>query len=266
MAKPTLVLLATQAFSVAFASTLPVKLETRSEIRSRLANIHVSFDIPFDDPVTYTYGSCESGHPQDSHHVIGRSTHSEDLRLVWVQPKGSVPHGCISAWDSQDSLIGRSQPQYLQRRDLKKRAPYSIQMTNETGIDTLGPWFNGVELLESKNLSAIDVEVAKSKEIAIVGAGMAGLMTYLVLHQAGFENINLIEASQRLGGRVHTAYLSGGPFDYSYQEMGPMRFPETVEYSNGTYNVTDHQLVSSLSRLMFHESYTETITTQTRAS
>ena len=116
-------------------------------------------------------------------------------------------------------------------------------MTEEMGIDALGPWFDGVELLQSKNLGIVDVEAAKAKEVAIVGAGAAGLMTYLVLHQAGMTNLSIIEASQRLGGRIHTAYLSGGPFDYSYQEMGPMRFPETVTYSNKTYNISDHQLV-----------------------
>ncbi|RYO91638.1 hypothetical protein DL766_003183 [Monosporascus sp. MC13-8B] len=154
-------------------------------------------------------------------------------------------HGCISAWDSQEFLVGRSEPQPIRRRGLKKHGPYSIQMRNETGIETWGPWFNGVELLESKNVSAINVEAAKSKEVAIVGAGMAGLMTYLV-HQAGMKNVSIIEASQRLGGRTHTEYLSGGPFEYSYQEMGPMRFPETVEYLNRTYNITDHQLVLQL--------------------
>lgn len=123
-------------------------------------------------------------------------------------------------------------------------------MTNSTGIDTLGPWFDGVALLEGKNLSAIDIAEAKSKEIAIVGAGMAGLMTYLVLHQSGMENIKIIEASQRLGGRVHTEYLSGGPFDYSYQEMGPMRFPNTITVGNDTLNITDHQLVFQLAEEM----------------
>lgn len=117
-------------------------------------------------------------------------------------------------------------------------------MTNATGIDAWGPWFDGVELLRNKEIGAVDVAKAKSKDIAIIGAGMSGLMTYLVLHQAGFTNVKIIEASQRLGGRVHTEYLSGGPFDYSYQEMGPMRFPETIEYSNETYNITDHQMVS----------------------
>lgn len=77
---------------------------------------------------------------------------------------------------------------------------------------------------------------------------MSGLMSYLILTQAGMKNVTLIEASQRLGGRVHTEYLSGGPFDYSYQEMGPMRFPETYKdvKSNKVYNITDHQLVFQL--------------------
>lgn len=121
-------------------------------------------------------------------------------------------------------------------------------MTNASGIDPLGPWFDGVELLSQKEPSVVDVDAAKSKEIAIVGAGMSGLMTYLVLSQAGFTNISILEAGQRLGGRLHTAYLSGGPFDYSYQEMGPMRFPLTYKdpESNEVMNITDHQLVFSL--------------------
>lgn len=89
---------------------------------------------------------------------------------------------------------------------------------------------------------------AKRKEIAIVGAGMSGLMTYLVLHQAGFTNLTLLEANNRVGGRVYTAYLSGGPFDYSYQEMGPMRFPVgyTDPDSGEKYNISDTELVFSL--------------------
>lgn len=125
-------------------------------------------------------------------------------------------------------------------------------MTNASGIDAHGPWFDGVALLEQKEPSAVDVAAAKSKEVAIVGAGMGGLMTYLVLSQAGLTNISIIEAGQRLGGRVHTEYLSGGPFDYSYQEMGPMRFPTTYADpgTNKTFNITDQQLVFSLAAEM----------------
>lgn len=121
-------------------------------------------------------------------------------------------------------------------------------MNNETGFDIYGAWFEGVELLASKNLTAVNVETAKSKDVAIVGAGMAGLMTYLVLLQAGFTKLSIIEASDRLGGRIHTEYLSGGPFDYSYQEMSAMRFPATfsVPAANLTLNFSDHQIVFQL--------------------
>lgn len=125
-------------------------------------------------------------------------------------------------------------------------------MDNDTGIDTLGAWFEGVNLLKDKEPAAVDVDAAKSKHVAIVGAGMSGLMSFLVLTQAGMTNISIIEAGQRLGGRVHTEYLSGGPFDYSYQEMGPMRFPEHYvdPGTNTTYNITDHQLVFQLAAEM----------------
>jgi len=121
-------------------------------------------------------------------------------------------------------------------------------MSGANGIDTLGAWFNGVALLKDKEPSPVDVKEAKSKEIAIVGAGMSGLMSYLVLTQAGMKNVKIIEAGQRLGGRVHTEYLTGGPFSYSYNEMGPMRFPYTyTDSSTGeTINITDHQLVFQL--------------------
>ncbi|KAF3000329.1 hypothetical protein E8E14_000124 [Neopestalotiopsis sp. 37M] len=234
-------------------SGLPVKIETRSKLDSHLANVHVRYDEAVEGDVTYTYGSCSAKELRDAHHVVGRSNHRNyDSRLVWLIPKDVTTEGCISAWSADGSLVGRSTSQSFQpnKRAMKKRGEYSIAMTNETGIDTLGPWFDGVALLESKNLSAVDVSTAKSKEIAIVGAGMAGLMTYLVLQQSGMENIKIIEASQRLGGRVHTEYLSGGPFDYSYQEMGPMRFPATLTMGNDTLNITDHQMVFQLAEEM----------------
>lgn len=232
--------------STTLASYLPVNLETRSGLNSRLTNVHVSFERPIKDSITYTYGACDGLRRHDAHHAIGHSTEAKDLRLVWVLPEDMMSGGCIHAWDSRDYLVGRSEPQFLQKKKkLRRRGPYKVQMANETSIDALGPWFNGVALLQGKNLSVVDVEAAKSKDIAIVGAGAAGLMTYLVLHQAGLTNLSIIEASQRLGGRIDTAYLSGGPFDYSYQDLGPMRLPETVMYSNVTYNITEHQLVGN---------------------
>lgn len=232
--------------SAASLPSLPVHLETRSELDSRLANVHVTFNDHVDGDLTYTYGPCASESQADAHHTVGRSTGPASAsRLVWRVPADVRSGDCLAAWDGRGALVGRSRPQQfrVRKRDLRKRG---ITMSQETGFDTWGPWFDGVALLEGKHLSAVDAATAKTREVGIVGAGMAGLMTYLVLHQAGLSNLTLLEGGQRLGGRVHTEYLSGGPFDYSYQEMGPMRFPYQITVRNETYNVTDHQLVFQL--------------------
>ncbi|KAJ2971788.1 hypothetical protein NQ176_g7526 [Zarea fungicola] len=120
-------------------------------------------------------------------------------------------------------------------------------MTAENGFDPLGVWFAGVEAVSQKQPSNADVKAAKARNIGIVGAGMSGLMTFLVLHQSGFTNLTMFEAGDRLGGRVHTAYLTGGPSDYSYQELGAMRFPvDYVDNNGNSHNISDTALVFSL--------------------
>ncbi|KAI8957263.1 flavin-containing amine oxidoreductase-domain containing protein [Daldinia sp. FL1419] len=245
----TLATLASQAVLVS-ASRLPIQLETRSDLNSGLANVHISFDDLIKGVITYSYGRCDNAQHAEAHHTLGQTTGTKESRLIWFLPNDAGFDGCISAWDERGQLVGHSEPQRLSGRKLRRRGANSIEMTNANGIDAWGPWFDGVELLKNKETSAVVVAEAKSKDIAIVGAGMSGLMTYLVLHQAGLTNVKIIEASQRLGGRVHTEYLSGGPFDYSYQEMGPMRFPEAIKISNETYNITDHQMVFQLASEM----------------
>ncbi|KAL0935707.1 L-amino-acid oxidase [Colletotrichum truncatum] len=220
--------------ALAAASGLPLKLETRSAVTSRVSNIHLTIEEPLEGAVTFTYGSCRGISLDDAHHTIAKSEVRNSQRLVWVLPENAYSEGCISAWGSSGSLIGRSEPQTLHHSWKRRAQKRAIHMSNETGFDTLGAWFEGVNLLKDKEPAIVDVDAAKSKQVAIVGAGMAGL------------------AGQRLGGRVHTEYLSGGPFDYSYQEMGPMRFPEHYvdPKTNTTYNITDHQLVFQLAAEM----------------
>ena len=91
-------------------------------------------------------------------------------------------------------------------------------MDNSSGIDAEGTWFDGVAALQDKQESTVNVPLAKSKEIAIVGAGMAGLMIWLNLNMVGMKNVTIVEAAQRLGGRVHTAYI-GDAKDRQYQEV-----------------------------------------------
>lgn len=234
-----------------YSTSFPVRVETKAKLESRLANVYVQIIGEVDAPIRYTYGHCSDDSSHYAQSVIGESSNENTSRLVWIIPEDISNGGCISAWNSHGVLVGRSAQIWTTlKRRLNKRGPHSIHMDASNGIDTWGPWFDGVELLKNKNLDAIDAAEAKAKDIAIVGAGMSGLMTYLILHQSGFTNIQLLEAGQRLGGRVHTEYLSGGPFDYSYQEMGPMRFPSTRTFQNETYNITDHQLVFQLATEM----------------
>ena len=51
---------------------------------------------------------------------------------------------------------------------------------------------------------------------------------------------------------MDTVYFEGDPFDYQYQEMGPMRLPESITYAgtNETITVRDHQIVFQLVDVM----------------
>jgi hypothetical protein len=46
---------------------------------------------------------------------------------------------------------------------LSKRA--SIPMTNVSGIDAQGPWFDGVEVLKEKEIGSVSVAEAKAKSM-----------------------------------------------------------------------------------------------------
>ncbi|KAK2738947.1 hypothetical protein FQN57_006741 [Myotisia sp. PD_48] len=209
-----------------------VKLETKRDLDSSLANIHLTY-APNDGSLDFiTYGPCRSTNPQDQYHTVTHLKENRPERVIWVVPQDAQQHGCLSAWNKNRQLLGRSDPLTFQRKahrrqTLHGRDHQSIPMTFEHGIDTQGPWFDGVMSL-NKNRNTINAKDMKRKKVAIVGGGMAGLMTYLNLKTSGFENLEIIEASNRIGGRVRTEYLTDDPFDYQYVEMGAMRFPKNI--------------------------------------
>ncbi len=70
-----------------------------------------------------------------------------------------------------------------------------------------------------KNIAQYDNNQPR-KKVAIVGAGIAGLVAAYELKKLGHE-VQIFEASNRIGGRIHTHFFSDG----TYGELGAMRIP-----------------------------------------
>lgn len=66
-------------------------------------------------------------------------------------------------------------------------------------------------------------KIKSPKRVAIIGAGVAGLLVARELHRCGFE-VTIFEASNRIGGRLYTQENPNGKFLTS-MEMGAMRMP-----------------------------------------
>jgi tryptophan 2-monooxygenase len=71
---------------------------------------------------------------------------------------------------------------------------------------------------------AIGKLAAPSQPIAVVGAGIAGLVAAYELMRAGATRIDIYEASSRIGGRTFSAQFGDGGTTF-LAEMGAMRFP-----------------------------------------
>lgn len=63
------------------------------------------------------------------------------------------------------------------------------------------------------------------KNVVILGAGAAGLVAARELRALG-NQVTILEARDRVGGRIHTHYFGDG----SYNEIGAMRIAETHDY------------------------------------
>ena len=62
--------------------------------------------------------------------------------------------------------------------------------------------------------------------ICIIGAGAAGLYTAMMLKHLGITNVDILEASNRVGGRCYTQPLAGDNNFHNYYDVGAMRIPD----------------------------------------
>ncbi|SMQ49438.1 unnamed protein product [Zymoseptoria tritici ST99CH_3D7] len=219
-------------------------------------NIHIQYNVPLSGELAIHYGDCGAVTADDCDHALG-STHvgshplaarhishpaQRPARFVWLPSLETTSGGCLHAF-SGNTLVGRSSPVTISSRKQKRWTAAADVM------DAEGPWFDGVEYLQEKEPTEVFVAATKSRTIGILGGGMSGLMTAHILDSVGFHNYTILEASTRIGGRVHTSYLNNTRSDeYQYQEMGPMRFPVSITYDDPaeTLEIQDHRLVFQL--------------------
>lgn len=64
-------------------------------------------------------------------------------------------------------------------------------------------------------------KTARPKQIIVVGAGMAGLVSASLLKDAGHE-VKIFEANNRVGGRIETVRMEDTGL---YLDVGAMRIP-----------------------------------------
>ncbi|GAB1207648.1 hypothetical protein APSETT445_006372 [Aspergillus pseudonomiae] len=129
--------------------------------------------------------------------------------------------------------------------------PFLFPLTTATpklqDFDALGAWFDGVNAINT-TINGAHNPTNKNTTIAIVGAGISGLTTALLLDSVGIHNWEILEASDRVGGRFRTK-LVGGTDEWA--EMGPMRLPVRVRYNDGeTVEYSDHAMVFQLAELL----------------
>jgi len=82
--------------------------------------------------------------------------------------------------------------------------------------------FNYYHLLEINKDRSIGRNKDPEIKIAIIGAGIAGLTAARELFRCGYTNIDIYEASPRIGGRTYSIAVDG---QHTVLEMGAMRMP-----------------------------------------
>ncbi|CEI60003.1 hypothetical protein FVEN_g8193 [Fusarium venenatum] len=226
-------------------------------------NVVVEYSGDVDGQLTLVYGSCDGEavvseakqrigsthvgqHPLAERHLDHHGR--RPTKFVWLAPE-DLPSGCLRAF-LDDELVGQSDELVTARR-LSRRSEKKAAFADVAGDDSM--WFDGVAYLKQKQPDEAFVAAAKTKSFGILGGGMSGLLSSLILDSVGIHNWKILESSERIGGRIRTAYMNGtSPEDGQYHELGPMRFPYelTDSETNETFPFMDQRMVFQLADVL----------------
>lgn len=253
-------LLLGQTQAVLDQSPKPVVQVTTSDTvyPGELANVHLKWLGKSPKAIKALYDSCLEPDGSSPEAIIGHYTIEQQppQRLAWAVPSNAQSEYCIFVYGKNqnggaDQVIGKSKPVHLQRR-VQKRSTAEMDLPLLKDFDSLGTWFDGVSAIKQKtdsNGGIASGASSKNTSIAIVGGGISGLATALMLESVGLHNWEIIEASDRVGGRFRTKYMAD---TQEWAEMGPMRLPHSVTYkeNNETLLYTDHQLTFQMAEIL----------------
>ncbi|KAL4971057.1 flavin monoamine oxidase family protein [Aspergillus stella-maris] len=230
-----------------------VRVTTSEHVHpGELANVHLDWHGVSPCTIKALHGSCQdlnSTTPQ----TIGdfRIRGHPPQHLAWAVPDDAMSNNCIYVSGPSHQILGKSDPVHLTHKP-KKRSVADLDNPLLKDFDALGTWFDGVAAIKQKTKTHGGVASShspKEKKIAIVGAGISGLATGLMLDSVGLHNWEIIEASDRVGGRFRTKYMADTD---EWAEMGPMRLPYSVTYKddNETLRYTDHELTFQMAETL----------------
>ncbi len=89
--------------------------------------------------------------------------------------------------------------------------------------------FNYYNLLNNANQNSIGNNTNPNARIAIIGAGISGMIAARELFRSGYSNIDIYEASDRIGGRTYSQPVNTAVNRHTTYEMGAMRMPFFTE-------------------------------------
>lgn len=75
----------------------------------------------------------------------------------------------------------------------------------------------------------------KQPKIIVIGAGLSGMAAATKLMDNGFNNVVILEAENRIGGRIHSVNFSNGFIDLGAQWVHGVKNNIIYEINNGTY-------------------------------
>ncbi|KAI6708500.1 hypothetical protein PZA11_000822 [Diplocarpon coronariae] len=222
----------------------------------KIRNIKVQYTEEISGALTIAFGPCNSTSLENIHYQVGMTyignhelahnnhdyDHNRPTKFVWKVPKDGVD-GCLLAF-SGSHLVGRSEKFTVTDAPEKRSTGTFVK-----GTHPMGRWFDSTEYLKQKQPEEVFVARAKTKRFGILGAGISGLFTAMILDSVGIHNWKILESSNRLGGRIRTTYLNGSsPDEYQYHELGPMKLPTTHrdDETGETFPIMDHRLISQL--------------------